>query len=138
MKKTILLIDDDYLDVENVKRALKKLKAEYDLFVAHNGVDGLAMLTGNVPDKEKIVPDIIILDLNMPKMNGIEFLGIIKNYYSLKDIKIFILTTSAEDYDKIAAENLGVHGYILKPLNFQNTKSKETMDLLEEILRINN
>lgn len=136
MKKTILLIDDDYLDVESVKRELKKLKAEYSLFVAHNGVDGLAMLTGNAPDKEKIIPDIIILDINMPKMNGIEFLRIIKNYYSLKDIKIFILTTSGEDYDKIAAENLGVHGYILKPLNFQNTKSKEMMDLLDEILKV--
>lgn len=134
MKKTILLIDDDYLDVENVKRALKKLKTEYTLFVAHNGVDGLAMLTGNDPDT-KVIPDIIILDINMPKMNGIEFLGIIKNYYSLKSIKIFILTTSAEDYDKIAAENLGVQGYILKPLDFQNSKSKETMELLEEILK---
>lgn len=135
MKKTILLIDDDYLDVENVKRALKKLKAEYDLFVAHNGVDGLAMLTGNVPDNEKIVPDIIILDINMPKMNGIEFLRIIQNYYSFKSIKTFILTTSGEDYDKMAAENLGVQGYILKPLNFQSSKSKETMDLLEEIIK---
>ena len=65
MKKTILLIDDDYLDVESVKRALKKLKADYDLFTAHNGVDGLAMLTGNVPGKSKIIPDIIILDIIM-------------------------------------------------------------------------
>lgn len=135
MKKKILLIDDDYLDVESVKRVLKKLNVPHELFVAHNGVDGLAMLTGNSPDAVKITPDIIILDINMPKMNGIELLGIIKSYYSLNSIKTFILTTSSEDYDKIASENLGVHGYILKPLTFNDKASKDALKLLEEIMR---
>lgn len=135
MKKKILLIDDDYLDVESVKRVLKKLNVPHELFVAHNGVDGLAMLTGNSPDTVKIIPDIIILDINMPKMNGIELLGIIKSYYSLNSIKTFILTTSSEDYDKIASENLGVHGYILKPLTFNEKASKDALKLLEEIMR---
>ncbi len=135
MMKKILLIDDDYLDVESVKRVLKKLNAPHELFVAHNGVDGLAMLTGNTPERVKIVPDIILLDINMPKMNGIEFLGIIKSYYSLNSIKTFILTTSSEDYDKIASENLGVHGYILKPLNFKDKASQDALKLLEEIMR---
>ncbi len=135
MKKKILLIDDDYLDVESVKRVLKKLSVPYELFVAHNGVDGLAMLTGNTPDRVKIVPDIIILDINMPKMNGIEFLGIIRSYYSLNSIKTFILTTSSEEYDKLASENLGVHGYILKPLNFKDNASQDAVKLLEEILK---
>jgi CheY-like chemotaxis protein len=135
MKKKILLIDDDYLDVESVKRVLKKLNVPHELFIAHNGVDGLAMLTGNTADRVKIVPDIIILDINMPKMNGIEFLGIIKSYYSLNSIKTFILTTSSEDYDKLASENLGVHGYILKPLNFQDKTSQDALKLLEEIMR---
>jgi CheY-like chemotaxis protein len=133
MKKTILLIEDDYLDVESVKRALKKLNVSYDLHVAHNGVDGLALLTGNSPDKKKIIPDVIILDINMPKMNGIEFLGIIKNYYSMKNIKTFVLTTSGEEYDKIAAMNLGVDGYILKPLDFKNKNSQDTLKLLEQL-----
>jgi len=133
MKRTILLIDDDYLDVESVKRALKKLRVDYELHVAHNGEDGLALLTGG-PDLPKIIPDVILLDINMPKMNGIELLRIIKNYYSMKRIKIFILTTSAEDYDKLAAENLGVHGYIIKPLNFNSAASKDTLNLLEELL----
>lgn len=134
MKKTILLIDDDYLDIESVKRVLKKLDIDYELHVAHNGVDGLAMLTGNIPDRNKIMPDIIILDINMPKMNGIEFLRIIKSYYSLKNIKTFILTTSAEDYDRLAAENLGVHGYILKPLNFKDPASQDALKLLKELM----
>jgi CheY-like chemotaxis protein len=133
MKKTILLIDDDYLDVESVKRALKKLPLEYELYVAHNGVDGLAYLTGDA-DCSKIVPDLILLDINMPKMNGIELLRIIKSYYSMKDIKTFILTTSAEEYDKLAAENLGVHGYIIKPLNFKSEASQDTLKLLGDLL----
>lgn len=135
MAKKILLIEDDYLDVESVKRVLKKLGVPHELFIAHNGADGLALLTGNNPGQTKIIPDIILLDINMPKMNGIEFLGIIKSYYSLNSIKTFILTTSSEEYDRIASENLGVHGYILKPLNFKATGSKDSMALLEEIMR---
>lgn len=130
MKKTILLIDDDYLDIESVNRALKKLNAEFEVVVAHNGVDGLAALTGNAAGT-KVIPDIILLDINMPKMNGIEFLRIIKSYYSLKSIKTFVLTTSAEDYDRIAAENLGVSGYLIKPLNFNLESSR---NLLEELM----
>ena len=105
------------------------------MHVAHNGVDGLAMLTGNIPNRKKIEPDIIIVDINMPKMNGIEFLRIIKSYYSLKHIKTFILTTSSEDYDKLAAENVGVNGYILKPLNFKDGASEASLNLMKEILK---
>ncbi|MCE3229535.1 MAG: response regulator receiver protein [Bacteroidetes bacterium] len=134
MKKKILLIEDDYLDVESVKRALKKLNLDFEIEVAHNGVDGLSILTESPSGKNKSMPDVIILDINMPKMNGIEFLRIIKSYYSLKSIKIFILTTSAEEYDKLSTESLGVNGYILKPLNFKDEKSKATLALLTELL----
>lgn len=135
--KTILLVEDDYLDVTSVKRALSKLNIEHTLHIAHNGVDALALLNGNSPDGTKIKPDIIILDLNMPKMNGVEFLGIIKNYYSLKSIKVFVMTTSAEDYDRATAENLGITGYILKPLDFEQTKDSSgssTQLLMSELL----
>ncbi|MDP1800720.1 MAG: response regulator [Bacteroidota bacterium] len=131
--KEILLIEDDYLDVESVKRALKKIGVKCNLSVAHNGVDGLTALTGN----DKISPDLIILDINMPKMNGVEFLNIIKSYYSLKNIKTFILTTSVEEYDKLAIENLGVHGYILKPLDFKKETTDDTRKLLAELLENN-
>src|SRR5687767_7006388 len=98
--KKILLVEDDYLDVISVKRALSKLNVAYTMHVAHNGVDALAMLMGsaNVENGEgdkKVQPDIILLDMNMPKMNGLEFLEIIKKYYSLKNIKVFIMTTSS-------------------------------------------
>jgi len=128
--KIILLIEDDYLDVESVKRALKKTKINHMLVVAHNGVDALTMLT---QDKQKIIPDIILLDINMPKMNGLEFLRIIKNYYSLKIMPIFILTTSSEEYDKLSTKNLGVNGYIVKPLDF-NDKKQEGISKLWDCL----
>ena len=136
--KTILLVEDDYLDITSVKRALNKLNVDHTMYIAHNGADALAILNGNSPDGTKILPDIILLDINMPKMNGLEFLRIIKNYYSLNSIKIFIMTTSSEEYDKIAAQNLEVTGYIIKPLDFENYSKKEssldTLNLIAELL----
>jgi CheY-like chemotaxis protein len=124
---TILLIEDDYLDVESVKRTLTKAKVKFTLHVAHNGVDALAILNGE--KGEKILPDIILLDINMPKMNGLEFLRIIKNYYSLNSIKTFIMTTSGEEYDKFTAKSLGVTGYIIKPLAFDLPPGKASPDM---------
>jgi CheY-like chemotaxis protein len=132
--KTILLVEDDYLDVISLQRTLKKLKVEHTLHVAHNGVDALAMLNGSA-EEGKVVPDIILLDINMPKMDGMEFLRIIKSYYSLNSIIVYIMTTSSEEYDKLAAQNLGINGYILKPLDFDNkVKSVDTQALMEELL----
>jgi CheY-like chemotaxis protein len=135
--KTILLIEDDYLDVTSVKRELNKIDFPHTLYVAHNGVDALALLNGNSPDGTKIMPDIILLDLNMPKMNGIEFLGIIKSYFSLKSIKVFVMTTSSEEYDRSTSEYLGITGYILKPLNLKGIDIKQgssTQLLMEELM----
>lgn len=130
--KTILLVEDDYLDVESVKRTFKKLGIDHTLHVAHNGADALSMI---MRDENKVVPDVILLDINMPKMNGLEFLRIIKNYYNFKRIKVFIITTSAEEYDKISSQNLGVAGYIVKPLNFKDVRDSDTLKLKEELLR---
>jgi CheY-like chemotaxis protein len=124
--KTILLVEDDYLDVMSVKRALAKLNVPHVLHTVHNGSDALALLNMNEKG-EKLMPDIILLDINMPKMNGLEFLRIIKNYYSLSSIRVFVMTTSSEEYDKIAAESMGIAGYILKPLSF-NGDSSAAMD----------
>ena len=130
-KVNILIVEDDYLDIESVKRALKKLKIDFNLVVAHNGVDALGVLTSG--DK-KVAPDVILLDLNMPKMNGMEVLTIIKNYYSLKNIKTFILTTSGEEYERMAAQNLGVTGYIIKPLSFKEPLTEDTALLLKALV----
>ena len=111
----ILLVEDDEVDVMNVKRAFSKNSIKNDLFVAGNGVEALEMLRGAIVP----LPRIIILDINMPKMNGIEFLKELRADESLKNISVFVMTTSNEDSDKINAYNLNVAGYILKPLSFE-------------------
>lgn len=111
----ILLVEDDEVDVMNVKRAFKKNNIQNELFVAGNGVEALDMLRAAIVP----LPRIIILDINMPKMNGIEFLKVLRKDENLKSISVFVMTTSNEDSDKIDAYNLNVAGYILKPLSFE-------------------
>lgn len=123
-KHTILLIEDDELDIISVQRSLKKLETEYELHTAYNGIEALYMLRN-----AHIFPDVILLDLNMPKMNGIEFLGLLRADKALKDIRVFIMTTSSESADRDLAEELGISGYIIKPLNYtDNTKRSDSMD----------
>jgi CheY-like chemotaxis protein len=124
-KKIILLIEDDQLDVISVERSLNKLDQNYELFTAYNGIEALEILKEN----EDNLPDIILLDLNMPKMNGIEFLKVIKADERYKNINVFIMTTSGEEADRRAAESLGISGYLIKPLNFTNNdKRTDSLD----------
>lgn len=123
--KTILLIEDDELDVISVQRTLKKFYTSYDLQVAHNGKEALAMLTRS---DDPVRPDVVLLDLNMPKMNGIEFLKIIREDPMLKDLQVFVMTTSSETSDRTVTEQLGVAGYIIKPLGYTNDKKVDSMD----------
>lgn len=114
----ILLVDDDEVDVMNVKRAFKKNNITNPLYVASNGLEALDMLRGNhelsVPQTRRL----ILLDLNMPKMGGIEFLRELRADPVLRPIPVIVLTTSNEDSDKVEAYNLIVSGYILKPVTF--------------------
>lgn len=125
-KPNILLIEDDELDTISVERSLKKLEITYILHTAYNGLEALSLLR----DKNNpLVPDVILLDINMPRMNGIEFLKILRSDEELKDLKVFIMTTSSEGNDRITAEELGISGYIIKPLNYtDNTKRPDSMD----------
>lgn len=125
-KPNILLIEDDELDTISVERSLKKLEIKYILHSAYNGLEALKLLRdANNP----LIPDVILLDINMPRMNGIEFLKILRADEHLKDIKVFIMTTSSESKDRILAEELGISGYIIKPLNYtDNTKRPDSMD----------
>jgi len=125
-KHAILLIEDDELDIISVERSLKKLESEYELYTAYNGIEALKMLKDNTI---RLIPDVILLDLNMPKMNGVEFLGILRADEQLKDIKVFVMTTSSEGSDRSLSEELGISGYIIKPLNYtDNTKRTDSMD----------
>ncbi len=118
----ILLVEDDEVDVMTVQRAFKKGNISNPLYLAGNGIEALAMLRGQ-PGKPAQVPTdrrVILLDLNMPKMNGLEFLQVLRADPTLKHIPVIILTTSNEDRDRINAYNLNVAGYILKPIDFNH------------------
>lgn len=113
----ILLVEDDQVDVMNVKRAFEKNRIANPLYVAGNGIQALEMLrSGQVPAERRIV----LLDLNMPKMNGIEFLRELRADAELQLTPVVVLTTSNDERDKIDAYNLNVAGYLLKPVTFIN------------------
>lgn len=109
----ILLVEDDEVDVMNVKRAFKKNHITNPLIIKHNGIEALEALRND----EVSFPCIVLLDLNMPKMGGIEFLKEVRADDRLKRITVFVMTTSNQDNDKVDAYNLNVAGYILKPLS---------------------
>ena len=115
----ILLVEDDEVDIMNVQRAFKKNKISNPLFVVNNGLEALDVLLGRDPKAEIPFPGIILLDINMPKMGGIEFLVELRKQPNIKSISVFVMTTSNEECDKVAAYNLNVAGYILKPLSFE-------------------
>ena len=120
----ILLVEDDELDVMNVQRAFRKNNISNPLYVAGNGVEALEMLRGTGPgtaDRPHL-PDtrrIILLDLNMPRMGGIEFLRELRADPALAHTTVIVLTTSDEERDKVEAYQLNVAGYILKPVTLQ-------------------
>jgi CheY-like chemotaxis protein len=112
--KPILLVEDDRVDVMTVKRALKELDISTPLKVTRNGEEALAYLREATNHK----PSIILLDLNMPKMNGIEFLTIVKQDPALRRIPVVVLTTSKEEQDRVASFDLSVAGYMIKPVDY--------------------
>ncbi|MCK4797039.1 MAG: response regulator [Spirochaetes bacterium] len=114
--RPILLVEDDKIDVLIMKRALKEINVTNRLDIAENGEEALTHLKN--PNNEK--PGIILLDLNMPRMNGIEFLKIAKEDKNLKIIPVIVLTTSKEEQDKINSFNLGIAGYMYKPIDYQD------------------
>jgi CheY-like chemotaxis protein len=118
----ILLVEDDEVDVMNVRRAFKKNNIVNPLYIAGNGLEALAILRGE-GKIEPAMPQarrLILLDLNMPRMSGIEFLQELRLDECLRSIPVIVLTTSNEDRDKVNAYNLNVAGYILKPVTFSN------------------
>jgi CheY-like chemotaxis protein len=111
----ILLVEDDMVDMMSVKRALKELKVTNPLNHVGNGEEALEFLRNPANAK----PAIILLDLNMPRMNGHEFLSIIKQDEELRRIPVIVLTTSRGELDKVQSFDLGVAGYMIKPVDYQ-------------------
>lgn len=115
----VLLVEDDEVDIMNVQRAFRKNNINNPLFIARNGIEALDVLLKRNETLIIPMPRIILLDINMPKMGGLEFLAELRTFPELKSISVFVMTTSNEESDKIAAYNLNVAGYILKPLSFE-------------------
>ena len=110
----ILLIEDDIIDAMTVKRALKELKVSNPVIRVENGEKAIAYLK----DKNNVRPTIILLDLNMPKMNGLEFLKIVKADPRFNFIPVIVLTTSGDEKDKIETFKHSIAGYMIKPVDY--------------------
>jgi CheY-like chemotaxis protein len=113
--KPILLVEDDQVDTMTVIRALKEIHVTNRLVHLENGEEAVNYLRD--PESEK--PCIILLDLNMPVMNGIEFLQVVKRDDHLRRIPVVVLTTSEEQQDKVNSFNMGVAGYMTKPVDYR-------------------
>jgi CheY-like chemotaxis protein len=110
----ILLVDDDEVDVMTVKRAFERHRITNPVHVAGNGLEALASLRGGAVGPRRLV----LLDLNMPRMNGIEFLRALRADPALQSTSVVVLTTSNEERDKVEAYRLNVAGYLVKPVTF--------------------
>lgn len=140
MNKVInmLLVEDDNLDAIDLQRTLDRQGILYKMKVARNGEEAIEFLKEGEHALFTGKPDILILDLNMPRMNGLEFLQVLRTTAEWKDIKVFVLTTSDEREDKIAVRNLGVSGYIVKPLKVSNATSMDAFNLMIDLMNLKN
>lgn len=133
--RPVLLVEDDALDVMTVRRAFRDLKVTNPLVHAVDGEEALALLRRETDPR----PCLILLDLNMPRMNGIEFLALVKTDPALKKIPVVVLTTSAEEPDILASFRQSVAGYIIKPIDYRKfVDAVRTIDLYWTLSEIPN
>ena len=110
----ILLVEDDSVDVKAFQRAMGKLKINNPVTIARDGVEALDFLENCVENDRDATPNLVILDINMPRMNGLELLTKIRANRNLHHLIVFVLTTSNDEKDKFEAFNMNVAGYMLK------------------------
>ncbi|CAM1368240.1 response regulator [Tenacibaculum xiamenense] len=113
MNLKILLVEDDEIEKLKFERALKKLDATHSVVKAANGEEALAIC-------KDVLPNLILLDLNMPKMNGLEFLDILRADENLKFVPTVVFSTSNNHQDMINAYKVGIAGYVVKPLHYSD------------------
>jgi CheY-like chemotaxis protein len=134
-KLAILHIEDDHVDRMVVERVIKKLNITDHLFHAANGEEALDLLRGgNGGITPETLPQVIILDINMPRMNGLEFLRELRQDEKLKHLSVFIMTTSNDDDDRAEAYELNIAGYILKPVDINQFES--TFKILSDFWKL--
>jgi CheY-like chemotaxis protein len=132
----ILLVEDDQLDQIEVKRTLQKKSIVHRLKIARNGEEAIQLLNEKQNDTFNGKPDIILLDLNMPKLNGFEFLSALRSNEDWKDIKVFVLTTSDEREDKVKALSYGISGFVTKPLKLESPSSIDAFNLMIDLMNM--
>ncbi len=124
--RPVLLVEDDSIDAMTVQRAFRELRVVNPLKHVINGEEALTYLRDEANDK----PCVILLDLNMPKMNGTEFLKVAKADLTLRKIPVVVLTTSSEERDVVETFQLNVAGYIIKPVDYKNfVEAVRTIDV---------
>ena len=127
----ILLVDDDQVDVLTVERAFEKAHTKNRLFIARDGIEALEMLRGDAIPRER---RLVLLDLNMPRMNGIELLRALRNDPKLKHTAVVVMTTSTDDRDRLEAYKQRIAGYVVKPVTFH--AFEEVMAALDQYWRL--
>ncbi len=116
----ILFVEDDDVDIQSVQREIKKFDFPLKLDIAKNGIEALDKLYGTNGQEKIIPPHLILLDINMPKMGGIEFLQKLQSDSQFKHITVYLLTTAYTSHDKLAIKGLNVAGHIIKPLQYDD------------------
>ena len=132
----ILLIEDDSLDQIEVQRTLAKKNIVNRLKIVTNGEDALSGLRNRQAEFFYGNPDLILVDVNLPKMDGFEFLKNLRSEDRFKELKIFVLTTSDEREDKVRANELGVSGFITKPLKLESPPSIDAFNLMIDLMNL--
>ncbi|MBD2714783.1 response regulator [Microvirga sp. STR05] len=117
---SILLVEDDQMDIMNVQRELRKNNVDVPLHIARNGREALNMLRGEAGQPKIEHPSVVMLDINMPRMNGLELLEQLRSDPEFVGLNVFIMTTSDLDSERLKAQELSVSGYIIKPLSFDS------------------
>ncbi|MEP7111133.1 MAG: response regulator [Ferruginibacter sp.] len=130
----ILLVEDDVLDVVDINRSLDKLNILYRLKNARNGEEAIEVLTDRGAFGLQALPDLMLIDINMPKINGLELLEVIRKNEEWKFLKCFIITTSSEKMDRNAAYKLGVSGYLIKPLKLNSPSNMDMFNLTIDLM----
>ena len=119
VKKVVLLVEDNADDVDLTIYALKKNNIPHQLITVNDGVEALEYFF-NDRDEEVVLPDIILLDLKLPRINGLEVLKRLRQEKATRFIPVVVLTSSGEERDVINSYNLGANAYVRKPVDFEN------------------
>ena len=135
--RSVLLVEDDIFDTMTTEKSFAKFNVPHQLHTAFNGEEALDLLLGrNGAEAIRPLPEVILLDLNMPRMNGHEFLTELRANPQIQHIPVFVTTTSGMDVDRLKASEMSVEGYIIKPLDFETgTDMADSLSLLEHLLK---